>query len=180
LILVLTFNKSPRIHLIVLSVILVAATNSCVGYKLGINKPAHLSQVSTVYVALFKNETLEPRIQTLATNATIKALQQSGAYQTSNLHDADATLHTTIKSISRRQLRATRENVLRTKEIEFIIEAAFTLENNITGKLLDEGTLKGQSSSYLGSNFQLTKRQAVQRAADDLAKKISARISEGF
>ena len=180
MILVLTFNKLPRTHLIALAVILVTATNSCVGYKLGNNKPAHLSEVSTVYVALFKNETLEPRIQTLLTNATIKALQKSGAYRISTPANSDATLHATIKSISRRQLRATRENVLKTKEIEFIIEAAFSLEDNITGKLLDKGTLKGQSASYLDANFQLTKRQAVQRAADNLAKKISARISEGF
>ena len=56
----------------------------------------------------------------------------------------------------------------------------FALQDNITGKILDKGTVKGNNTSYLDSNFQLTKRQAMQLAADDLATKISARVSEGF
>ena len=68
----------------------------------------------------------------------------------------------------------------KTKEIEIIIDVIFSVEENRTGKILDKGTIKGNSTSYLDSNFQLTKRQAIQLAANDLAKKISARISEGF
>ncbi|MEE2808972.1 MAG: hypothetical protein VYB73_06630 [Verrucomicrobiota bacterium] len=174
------FNRLTRIHIAALAIILVATVSSCVGYKLGNNKPTHLQGVNSVSVPIFKNETLEPRLQSLATNATIKALQQSGAYLISKPSNSDATLHATIKSISRRQLRATRENVLRTKEIEFIIEVTFFLEDNRTGRLLDKGSVEGNSTSYLDSNFQLTKRQSIQLAANDLAKKISARMSEGF
>jgi hypothetical protein len=93
---------------------------------------------------------------------------------------SDATLFATIKNITRKQLRSARENVLKTKEIEIVIEMIFSLEENLTGKTLDKGTIIGRSTSYLDSNFQLTKRQAIQLAANDLAKKISARISEGF
>ena len=94
--------------------------NSCVGYKLGNNKPTHLQKVNSVSVPIFKNETLEPRLQTLVTNATIKAIQQSGTYQVSKQRDSDATLTATIRTISRRQLRSTRQNVLKTKEIEIL------------------------------------------------------------
>ena len=93
---------------------------------------------------------------------------------------SDATLFATIEKITRKQLRSARENVLKTKEIEIVIEMIFSLEENLTGKTLDKGTIIGRSTSYLDSNFQLTKRQAIQLAANDLAKKISARISEGF
>jgi len=162
------------------SIIILIGMSSCVGYKLGNNKPAHLQKVNSVTVPIFKNETLEPRLQTLVTNATIKALQQTGAYRISKPAHSDATLFATIKNISRRQLRSTRENVLKTKEIEIIIEVIISLEENLTGKILDKGSIIGRSTSYLDSNFQLTKRQAIQLAANDLAKKISARISEGF
>ena len=154
--------------------------SSCIGYKLGNNKPTNLQRISSVSVPIFKNETLEPRLQTQVTNATVKALQQAGTYRISKPELSDATLFATIKNISRKQLRSTRENVLKTKEIEIIIDVIFSVEENRTGKILDKGTIKGNSTSYLDSNFQLTKRQAIQLAANDLAKKISARISEGF
>ena len=154
--------------------------SSCIGYRLGNNKPAHLQELSSISVPIFKNETLEPRLQTLVTNATIKAIHQTGAYQVSKPNHSDATLFATIKNITRKQLRSARENVLKTKEIEIVIEMIFSLEENLTGKTLDKGTIIGRSTSYLDSNFQLTKRQAIQLAANDLAKKISARISEGF
>ena len=173
-------QKFNRRHLAIYSIISLIGMNSCVGYKLGNNKPTHLQKVNSVSVPIFKNETLEPRLQTLVTNATIKAIQQSGTYQVSKQRDSDATLTATIRTISRRQLRSTRQNVLKTKEIEISIEVIFALQDNITGKILDKGTVKGNSSSYLDSNFQLTKRQAMQLAADDLATKISARVGEGF
>lgn len=172
--------RLKRILFALNSIIILIGMSSCIGYKLGNNKPAHLQKVNSVSIPIFKNETLEPRLQTLVTNATIKALQQTGAYRISKPAHSDATLFATIKNTSRRQLRSTRENVLKTKEIEIIIEVIFSLEDNLTGKNLDKGSIKGRSTSYLDSNFQLTKRQAIQLAANDLAKKLAARISEGF
>ena len=176
----MTAYRLKRKQLAINSIIILIGMSSCIGYKLGNNKPTNLQRISSVSVPIFKNETLEPRLQTLVTNATVKAFQQAGTYRISKPELSDATLFATIKNISRKQLRSTRENVLKTKEIEIIIDVIFSVEENRTGKILDKGTIKGNSTSYLDSNFQLTKRQAIQLAANDLAKKISARINEGF
>ena len=82
--------------------------------------------------------------------------------------------------IDRRQLRASRTDVLRTSEIEIILKLDFVLEDAETGAELDQGTVTGRTSIYLDPNFQLSERQALQLAAEKAAQKLTSRIAEGF
>lgn len=153
----------------------------CSGYKLGSIKPSAMSHVETLAIPTFKNDTLRPRVQVLTTNEVIKQLQRDGTYQIADpARGGDAILHGTITNVERRQLRGSRTDVLRTTEIEIKVIIDFVLEDAESGAELDHGTVTGRTSVYLDPNFQLSERQAVQLAAENAAKSLASRISEGY
>lgn len=154
--------------------------SSCAGYRLGSVKPATLSHINSIAIPTFKNETLKQRSQVLATNEVIKQIQQDGSYGIGPISSADAILHGAITDVRRRQLRSSRTDTLRTREIQIIIEIAYSLEDAETGAILLNGTVAGRAGAYLDPNFQLTERQTLQLAAKNAAKSLAIRLSEGY
>src|SRR4029079_9752709 len=69
----------------------------CAGYHTGVNKPKQLVNVTKLAVPTFKNETLQPRLEVLVTDAVIKHLQIQGTYKIVAVDEADAVLHGTIE-----------------------------------------------------------------------------------
>lgn len=153
----------------------------CAGYRLGSVKPAALSHVESVAVPVFKNDTLEPRVQVLVTNEVIKQMQRDGTYRVADpKRGGDAILRGTIIEIDRRQLRGSRTDVLRTREIEITVRLDYVLEDAESGAELNRGTISGTTGAYLDPNFELTERQAIQLAAEDAAQKLTSQIAEGY
>ncbi len=158
----------------------VVALGGCTGYQLGPIKPSYLADVQTLAVPTFKNETLEPRIQSLTTNAVIKQIQKDGSYSISSEKTADAVVHGTITTIERRQLRSTRTDVLRTRELEVIVTIDYVVQHNASGAELAKGNSRGRTNVFLDPNFQLTERQAIQQAVQEAAINLVNNISEGY
>lgn len=155
-------------------------TGGCSGYRLGSIKPAGLAHIESIAIPTFKNDTLEPRSQVLITNEVIKQMQRDASFTVADVATADAILHATIISIDRRRLRSSRTDSLRTREIEIILTVEFSLEDSETGAELTRGQAVGRSSIFLAPNFQLSERQALQVAAEDLALALTSRIAEGY
>jgi hypothetical protein len=152
----------------------------CAGYKLGPVKPDALSQVQTIAVPTFRNMTLEPRSSVLVTNEVIDRLQRDGTYQITSTGKADAILKGTISDFARRQLRGSRTNVLRTREMEVQIFIDYVLEDARSHVVLAEGRARGTSHMFLDPNFELSERQALNDAAEEAARDIVSRLSEGI
>ncbi|MCP4848174.1 MAG: hypothetical protein GY899_09545 [Verrucomicrobiaceae bacterium] len=159
---------------------LILFNNGCVGYRFGSIKPAKLSHIKSIAIPPFKNKTLKQRSQVLVANEVIKKIQQDGSYAVADLDSADAVLHGVIKNVSKRQLRSSRTDTLRTREIQIIVEITYTLKESGTGTILHEGRVVGRAGAYLDPNFQLTERQALQIAARNAATSLALRLSEGY
>lgn len=170
----------PRLCVISGLTAIALLVGGCAGYQLGEIKPSTLAHLDSVAVPTFKNQTLEPRSQVLVTNEVIKQLQRDGSYKIGNVATADAILHGTITQIDRRQLRSSRTDVLRTSEIEIILQIDFVLEDAETGAELEHGSVTGRTSIYLDPNFQLSERQALQLAAEKAAQRLTSQLTEGF
>ena len=123
---------------------------------------------------------MKPKLQSLVTNAIIRSIQEKGAFKIAKEKNSDATLNIKIINIERKQLRASRENVLRTKEMEFIIEIEYRVLNNLNGATIERGNVKAKSSSYLNPNFQLTENHSLRDAAEKLAISLANKLSEGY
>ena len=154
--------------------------SGCAGYRLGSVKPATLSHINSIAIPTFKNETLKQRSQVLVANEVIKQVQQDGSYAVGTLSSADAVLHGAITDVRRRQLRSSRTDTLRTREIQIIIEITYSLEDSKTGAILLQGRVSGRAGAYLDPNFQLTERQTLQLAARDAATSLALRLGEGY
>lgn len=168
-----------RLFLLLLSLTGLMLTG-CAGYRLGSNKPAHLADVVKIAVPTCENETLEPRLNVLFTNAVIKQLQTDGTYQITSKADADAVLEMKILNIDRSQFRAVRSNVLRTSELRVELRADYKLRETGTGTVLHSGRVYGSSYIVLDPNFQLSEHQAMEEASQRIALNLVSEIADGW
>ena len=159
---------------------LILINSGCVGYRLGSIKPAKLAHIQSIAIPTFENQTLKQRSQVLVANEVIKKVQQDGSYAIASLGTADAVLRGVITDVSRRQLRSSRTDTLRTREIQIIVELSYSLEESETGTILLKGSVVGRAGAYLDHNFQLTERQTLQLAARDAATSLALRLGEGY
>jgi hypothetical protein len=162
----------------IVAVILFSA--GCAGYRFGSIKPARLANINSIAIPTFDNKTLKQRSQVLVANEVIKKMQQDGSYEIASIESADAVLRGVITDVTRRQLRSSRTDTLRTREIQIIVELSYTLEESETGNVLLKGTVSGRSGAYLDANFQLTEREALQLAAKKAATSLALRLGEGY
>jgi outer membrane lipopolysaccharide assembly protein LptE/RlpB len=153
--------------------------SSCSGYKLGGTKPAHLAHVTKLHVPTFSNETLEPRLAVLMTNAVIKQLQTMGGYDIVSADEAEATLVARISDINRSQWRAVRTNTLRSREILTRLRVDYTVEES-SGSKLHSGRVVGESYVVLDPNFQTSERQALAETSERLAVTLATEVTSGW
>lgn len=159
--------------------VLILALTGCSGYQLGSSKPSALANVQKLAVPTFKNDTLEPRLEVLATNALIKKLQMDGAYQIVPVSEADAVLRGTLTTIERSQFRSSRNNTLRTSELLMRLQINYTIEDS-AGTNLYTSVARGQSNIVLDPNQQLSERQGLADAAENVSFSMASQISEGW
>ena len=169
-----------HLNSIVLITVLVLTLTSCVGYRLGNNKPNKFKDIKSLSVPIIGSDVIQPKLQSILTNSIIRSIQEQGSYQIRREKNSDASLIAKIKKIDRKQLRANRENVLETTEMEFSIDLEYKIINNNTGEIIGKGIATGKSTSYLNTNFQLTESRSLRSAAEKVAISLTSKLSEGY
>lgn len=159
---------------------LVAVLLAGCGYKLGEIRPTPMRSVRTLAVPTFKNKTFEPRVEVLMADTVIKQLQQDGTYTIVSDNSADAILYGTLTKVEKTSLRSVQNNVLATSEFGLKLEIAYEIVDRVTGIVLMEGRVIGNSSFFSNSDLQTTERQAIPLAVQNAAVELTARISEGW
>lgn len=152
---------------------------ACAGYQLGAQKPAKLREIRTLAVPAFDNLTLEPRVGVNATNAAIKWIQNHGSYEIVPRSQADAVLKATVRNVHRRQFRSDRTNILRTSQMQLVIEIQYTIED-ISGRTLYSNFVTGETQMLIDPNLQLSETQALEDAAQRAAINLANDICEGW
>tara|TARA_Y100001933_G_scaffold60406_1_gene60650 strand:+ start:409 stop:921 length:513 start_codon:yes stop_codon:yes gene_type:complete len=168
------------LKLLIILIFVTTLLSSCSSYRLGNNKPVKYKNIESIAVPIVQSDVLKPKLQSLVTNAIIRSIQEKGSFKIAKEKNSDATLNIKIINIERKQLRASRENVLRTTEMEFIIEIEYRVLNNLNGVTIERGNVKAKSSSYLNPNFQLTENHSLRDAAEKLAISLANKLSEGY
>jgi hypothetical protein len=150
------------------------------GYSIGPVKPNYLSDVHTIAVPTFKNETLSPRIEVMVTDTVIKQFQQDGTYKIGNESNADAILKAEISRISRLPARSLRGNVLSTTEFNLVMRLKYRLVGRDGKTIGPPGEVQGTTSFFRGSDVVTDERQALPLAAEELASHLVTQLSEGW
>jgi hypothetical protein len=159
---------------------LVLSLTGCAGYQLGGTKPQHLAGVTKIAIPGFVNNTLEPRLGSLVTNAVIKQIQADGSYQVVSRDQAEAILEGIVADLDRSQFRAVRNNVLRTSQLLVRLRTDYQLVNPADNTVMHRGRVFGESYIVLDPNFQLSEQQAMEDAAQRLAVTLTSEVSEGW
>lgn len=153
----------------------------CTGYQLGGSKPSHLSEVHSIQVAVVKNMTQMPRAGAHATNAIAEAFIQDGTYRLGTTDTADARLETTLTTIKYSQLRSTRNDSLRSEEIEMVVEYEWSLVSADDPRhILEQGSSRGTTSFFVAPNLQTARQNALPNAVKRAADAMVARLADSF
>lgn len=164
-----------------LLVLLSVALSSCAGYQLGGSKPPSLASVERISVSMFENGTLHPRAEAIATSAITAAVVQNGAYQISDLSDADAILEGAVTSIDYSTLRGSRIDALAAEELTNTVRINWRLKDaRDPTRLLASGTSTGQSTFFVDSNLQTARQNALPDAFERAAQNLILKLSSGY
>jgi hypothetical protein len=154
---------------------------SCSGYRLGGMKPASLASVKTVAVPMFKNNTLHPRAEVLATSAVANAILQDGTYRIGPLDQSDAILRGVFSSIKYTPIRGTRLDTQLPQELENNVTIQWELvDARDPTKRLASGSSSGVSQLYVDSNLQTARNNALPEALERAAQSLVSRLSNGY
>jgi hypothetical protein len=159
----------------------VAWLPSCAGYHLGALKPASLAKVNVVAVPMFKNSTLHPRAEALATSAVANAFVQDGTYRIGSVGQADAVLDGTLRSIEYKVIRGTRYDTLLPEELANTVTIQWTLRDaKDPTQVLASGSSTGSSQLFAGGNLQTARNNALPEALERAGEAIVSRLANGF
>jgi len=154
---------------------------SCVGYKLGGTKPAHLTHVKSINVPLFKNDTLRIRAESLATNSAVDALTRDGTYRIGSSETADAVLEGRIAHINYKQVSSSRRDTLRSEELSMEVTIVWILRDARTpSRILEKGSSRGSTRFFAGGNLHTARSNALPDALRRACESMTTRISDGF
>ena len=160
---------------------LALSQGSCAGYERGGAKPGHLAMVHQLNVEMVENDTQIPRAAALATNCLIDAITHDGTYRVSRIDTADARLLTTLQKVEYRQARSTREDILRSEELEMEVHLHWSLvDARNPAKILASGTSRGSTRFFVDPNLQTARQTALVDAVKRAAEGMVARFTEGF
>jgi len=155
--------------------------SSCTGYQLGGAKPAILRDVKNITVPMFRNDTLHPRAEALATSAATDAVVRDGTYRITSLDKADAILEGTVRTIDYTPLRSTRLDTLRPEELQNTVTLTWTLKDaRDPTKTLASGSSVGNSRFFVDSNLQTSRNNALPDALQRASESMVSRIANGF
>jgi lipopolysaccharide assembly LptE-like protein len=152
----------------------------CVGYTLGPVQPTYMRGIHKVAVPVFKNATIAPDVEALATSVVIKQIQQDGTYEIVGVDRADAIVEGTIASVHRTKARALLGNVLASAEFNLVVEINFRIVRPNSQELLNQRAFTGQSSFFVGNDIAAQERQAIPLAVEDAAIQFVSFLSEGW
>ncbi len=164
---------------LLLTAVALTSMVGCAGYQPGVNKPKKMAAVTKLAVPTFKNNTLQPRLEVLVTDALIKRLQIAGTYKIVPVNEADAVLYGTIEDITSRQYRAQRNNTLKTSQLLVGLKIKYEVKG-VNDEVLLDGQTDADSTLILDPNFQVTRQQALADAASRLGESLSIEITEGW
>jgi hypothetical protein len=136
--------------------------------------------VHRVAVPIFKNTTVAPDIEALATTTVIKQIQQDGTYEVTGVDQADAVVVGTIVSVERTKARSLQGNVLASAEFNLRITIDFRIERPNTSQLMAQRSVEGDTSFFVGNDTAVQENEAVPLAIQEAAIQFVSFLTEGW
>ncbi len=141
----------------------------CMGYRLGSSLPPG---IDVVHVPVFTNETDEPALEVVTTQAAIAEFQRDGTLAIGDVDRADVILRVRLTGFSLDPVRYDRDAATTAEEYRMTIQADIQLIEIRTGDVLVRSRVHGERDFVLAGDLSSAKRTHVPAAARDLAARI--------
>lgn len=152
--------------------------SGCAGYRLGpVNGLA--AGGKSVQVNPFTNQTLEPRLADAVTFQLRKQLQQDGTYRLATHKDGDIVVNGAVVGYQRLEVSLTPSDTLTVRDYRLEARAQVTAYDRSSGKMVLDQAVKGQTLIRVTTDLTSTERQAQPLLAADLARNVTALLTEG-
>jgi hypothetical protein len=152
--------------------------SGCAGYKLGpVNGLA--AREKSVQVNPFDNRTLEPRLNDAVTAQLRKELQRDGSYQLASHNDGDIVVSGSVTRYLRQEVSFSSGDILTVRDYRLELSAQVTARDRSTGKVILDQVVTGTTLIRVTTDLASTERQALPLLAADLAKNVTALLTEG-
>ncbi len=157
---------------------LVLALNGCAGYRVGPSNGERAGE-KTVQVVPFTNQTAEPRLGDNATAALRKEIQRDATYRLASNDPGDIVVNGVITHFVRSGVSFQPTDVITARDYRLIIIAHVTARARVTGKVLLDKTITGDTTVRVGNDLPAAERQARPLLATDLAQQITSLLADG-
>ncbi|MBI3582148.1 MAG: LptE family protein [Nitrospinae bacterium] len=153
---------------------------SC-GYRLAGQENRLPETIRTIYVSIFVNDTKEPNLELLVTNAIIEKFKHDGRLGVASAKDADSVLSGTIEKYSLEPLVYDAYNNAAKYRLRMRVKVKF---EDKTGKgVLVEKSIASQWDYIVGASIiadEMSRVDAVNQASAYTGDKILGLLLEGF
>jgi hypothetical protein len=166
--------KSQLKLLLALSV----ACAGCAGYRVG-PVSGQVAGERSIQVAPFASNVIEPRVGDAVTTALRRQLQQDGTFRLNTRGDSDVVVNGAIIDYDRSHLSFQPQDILTPRDYRLRIRAHVTARDRNTGRVLLDRDVMGHTTLRVTPDLASAERQAIPQAADELARNITALLTEG-
>ena len=157
---------------------LAALLCGCAGYHVG-PTDGQTAGARSIQVVPFLNETLEPRLTDALTAGLRKEFQRDATFRLDTHGEADVILTGKVTGYRRRAQSLAPKDLATARDYRLEITAQVTARERASGRVLLDEPVLGSTLIRVGADLTSTERQALPLLADDLAKRIVARLAEG-
>ncbi len=150
----------------------------CAGYQLGPTNGTAAGSRS-VEVALFRNETNEPRLSEPVAQSLRHRFQQEGTFKLATDGSGDVQVTGSIKRYERDPISFQVNDLLTPRDYDVRLVTHIRAVERTTGKVLVDRDVIARTTIQGTSDLSSAERQAAPLLADDLALKASALLIDG-
>jgi hypothetical protein len=150
----------------------------CASYQLGPTNGMAAGEKS-IQVMPFVNSTMEPRLGDEVTQQMRKQLQRDATFRLASQGDADIVVTGEITRYQRFEMSFAPNDILTVRDFRLMITAQVTARDRISGKVLLDQPVSGNTLLRVGSDLTSAERQALPLLAADLAYNTTVLLVDG-
>jgi hypothetical protein len=155
-----------------------ALVAGCAGYRVG-PVSGQEAGARSVQVNAFASKVIEPRVGDAVTTSLRKQLQQEGTFRLHTKEDGDIILSGTILEYDRSHISLQPNDTLTPRDYRLHLRAHVTAQERASGRVLLSRDVVGHTTLRITPDMASAERQAVPLVAEDLARNITALLTEG-
>ena len=157
--------------------LLLSGGSACSYYSLGAKKPKSLENVNTVYVEVFKNNSVYPRAEVLLTSALSQQMSSNGLFSLAPKDKADAFIRGTITYVGLSQLQSQWYDTYKSLQTGLTLGVKYDVVDAKTGKVLRSSSTTSTANYFNKGDGQSDRWNAYSYAARRAAEQMTLQIT---